>query len=167
MFEIETRSEDETLALGRLLGEVVRPGDILGLSGTLGAGKTVLVRGLAEGLGCDPERVRSPTFTLMVTYVGGRLPLHHIDLYRLRPSEDDRLALREVLFGREVTAIEWIEHLGEDVEHLAIDIEIPAPRASGSADATPADIPHTRRIRLRACGDRFAPLIEAIRSRWR
>ena len=166
MLEIETRSEDETLALGRLLGELVRPGDILGLSGSLGAGKTVLVRGLAEGLGCDPERVRSPTFTLMVTYTGGRLPLHHLDLYRMQPSEDDRLALREVLFGREVAAIEWIERLGEDVERLDVDIEIPAPVAAAVPTSTPTDIPHTRRIRLRACGDRFVPLLEAVRSRW-
>lgn len=167
MLEIETRSEEETLALGRLLGQVVRPGDIVGLSGTLGAGKTVLVRGLAEGLGCDPERVRSPTFTLMVTYTGGRLPLHHLDLYRMQPTEDDRLALREVLFAGEVSAIEWVEHLGEDVEQLAIHIEIPAPAAGEGKGAAPLDIPHTRRIRLRACGDRFVPLIEAIRSRWR
>lgn len=166
MLEIETHSEDETLGLGRLLGELVRPGDIVGLSGTLGAGKTVLVRGLAEGLGCDPERVRSPTFTLMVTYTGGRLPLHHLDLYRMQPSEDDRLALREVLYGQEVSAIEWIEHLGEDLERLAVDIEIAAPEAAAEGASTPADIPHSRRIRLRACGDRFAPLLEAVRSRW-
>lgn len=166
MLEIETHSEEETLGLGRLLGELVRPGDILGLSGTLGAGKTVLVRGLAEGLGCDPGRVRSPTFTLMVTYSGGRLPLHHLDLYRMQPSEDDRLALREVLFAREVSAIEWIERLGEEVERLAVDIEIPAPEVTGGHPSTPADIPHTRRIRLRACGDRFVPLLEAVRSRW-
>ncbi len=153
--EIQTHDEDETLRLGRLLGEVLEAGHIVGLSGGLGAGKTVLVRGIAEGLGIDPERVRSPTFTLMVTYPGGRLPLHHLDLYRLAPTEDDRLALREVLYGEDVCAIEWIEHLGEDLDHLAVHLEILPQRLD------------SRRIRLTASGDRHAPLVEAVRSRWR
>ena len=168
--EILARDEDETLALGRLLGELLRPGDVVGLCGQLGAGKTVLVRGLAEGLGADPERVRSPTFTLMVTYEGGRLPLHHLDLYRMEPSEDDRLALREVLFSTGVSAIEWIEHLGEAIEQLRVDIEIvPAGASERRIEAaTPDsdDTPHARRIRLRASGDRYEPLVQAVRSRW-
>jgi tRNA threonylcarbamoyladenosine biosynthesis protein TsaE len=160
--EILARDEEETLALGRLLGQLVRPGDVLGLSGRLGAGKTVLVRGLAEGLGCDPDRVRSPTFTLMVTYEGGRLPLHHLDLYRLQPTEDDRLALREVLFGHAVSAIEWVEHLGEEIPQLAIGIEILAA-GDGHGEASRAD---ARRIQLRASGDHYRPLVQAVRSRW-
>jgi tRNA threonylcarbamoyladenosine biosynthesis protein TsaE len=155
MLEIVTTDEDATLALGRLLGELVRPGDVLGLTGGLGAGKTVLVRGVALGLGIDPEKVRSPTFTLMVTYTGGRLPLHHLDLYRLAPGEDDRMALREVLYDRAVAAVEWFEHLGEEMDHLHVDLQIPP------------DQPHARRIRLRAGGDAHAPLVEAVRLRWR
>jgi tRNA threonylcarbamoyladenosine biosynthesis protein TsaE len=162
MLEITTATEDETLALGRLLGELVRPGDVLGLSGQLGAGKTVLTRGLAEGLGCDPEKVRSPTFTLMVTYEGGRLPLNHLDLYRLEATEDDRLALREVLFASGVSAIEWFERLGEEMDHLEVRMSMEASPPSGGD--SPA---YARRIRLRACGDGYAPLVEAVRSRWR
>lgn len=158
MLEIVARSEDDTLALGQLLGELVRPGDVIGLSGPLGAGKTVLVRGLAQGLGADPERVRSPTFTLMVTYEGGRLPLHHLDLYRLDASEDDRLSLREVIFGDAVSAIEWHERLGEEVDHLAVELSIEGSRG---------DDANARRIRLRACGDAYGPLVEAVGSRWR
>jgi len=153
--EITSHGEEETLALGRILGEALRPGDVIGLSGGLGAGKTVLVRGLAEGLGIDPVRVRSPTFGLLVTYEGGRLPLHHLDLYRLEASEDDRLALREVLYGDGASAIEWIEHLGEPIDQLAIEIALDPRRLD------------VRRIRLEASGDRHAALVEAVRSRWR
>jgi len=163
MLEIAAATEEEMLALGRLLGELVRAGDVIGLSGPLGAGKTVFVRGLAEGLGCDPERVRSPTFTLMVTYEGGRLPLHHLDLYRLETSEDDRMALREILFGDGVTGIEWFERLGEEIDHLAVDISIEARRGADAGESGA----HGRRIRLRACGDAYGPLVEAVGSRWR
>jgi tRNA threonylcarbamoyladenosine biosynthesis protein TsaE len=155
MLDIAARTEDDTIAFGRLLGELVRAGDVIGLCGVLGAGKTVLVRGLAEGLGIDPERVRSPSFTLMVTYEGGRLPLHHVDLFRLSPTEDDRLALREVFFGGGVCAVEWFERLGEALDHLAVVIEIPEVGVD------------VRRIRLRASGDRYVPLVQAIGSRWR
>jgi tRNA threonylcarbamoyladenosine biosynthesis protein TsaE len=154
--ELAIAGEEQTLALGRLLGELVRPGDLIGLHGPLGAGKTVFVRGLAEGLGADPERVRSPSFTLLVTYEGGRLRLHHLDLFRLQPSEEDRLALREFLFGADVAAVEWFEHLGEDADRLTVEIRPTA--TSGASDE--------RRIRLTACGDHYRPLVQAVRSRW-
>ena len=162
MLQIEAEREEDTLSFGRLLGELVRPGDVIGLSGPLGAGKTVLVRGLAEGLGCDPERVRSPSFTLMVSYERGRLPLHHLDLYRLTPSEEDRLALREILFGTGVCAIEWFERFGEDLPHLSVEIGMVR---SDSESTEPANRSHARRIRLRASGDQYRPLIEMIRSK--
>jgi tRNA threonylcarbamoyladenosine biosynthesis protein TsaE len=88
-------------------------GELIGLRGDLGAGKTVFVRGLAAGLGIDPDRVRSPSFTLVNEYRGGRLPLYHIDLFRLTPGELDRLALREYLYGQGVCAVEWFERFGE------------------------------------------------------
>jgi len=113
---IVTRGEDETRALGRLVGETLRGGAKIGLSGELGAGKTCLVRGLAEGLGIPPDKVRSPSFTLVLPYEGGRLPLYHIDLFRLHPGQIDRLALREYVYGEGVCAIEWIEHLGEPLD---------------------------------------------------
>ena len=169
MLEIAVSSEEETSALGRRLGELVRPGDVVGLSGPLGAGKTVLVRGLAQGLGCDPERVRSPSFTLMVTYEGGRLPLHHLDLYRMQPTEEDRLALREFLYGQAVCAVGWYERLGEECEHLAVEIDFGEHRPMGAV-LTANEVPspsHGRRIRLRASGGRSVALIEAVRSAWR
>lgn len=112
------RSEEATLAAAAALARALRPGDLIGLQGDLGAGKTTFVRGLAQGLGIDPDRVRSPTFTLVNEYGGGRLPLYHIDLYRLAPAAVDRMALREYLYGDGVCVVEWIDRLGEDPPRL-------------------------------------------------
>jgi tRNA threonylcarbamoyladenosine biosynthesis protein TsaE len=107
----QTGSEDETAAVGRTLAASLRAGDVVLLSGDLGAGKTALVKGLAEGLGVSRDEVSSPTFTLMQEYRGGRLTLYHVDLYRLDdPREVDDLGLDEVAAGG-VLAIEWAEKL--------------------------------------------------------
>jgi tRNA threonylcarbamoyladenosine biosynthesis protein TsaE len=124
-----TRSEAKTIALGRRIGAALRGGERIGLSGELGAGKTCLVRGIAEGLGIPPENVRSPSFTLIVPYEGGRLPLYHVDLFRLHPGEEDRLALREYLYGDGVCAVEWFERLGEPLQdYLEISLSLMGPR---------------------------------------
>ena len=106
-----THSEAETASVGSALARSLSPGAVILLSGDLGAGKTAFVRGLAEGLGIDPEQVSSPTFTLIQEYRGGRLPLHHVDLYRLRSIEVDDLGLDELTLGGGVTAIEWPDRL--------------------------------------------------------
>jgi tRNA threonylcarbamoyladenosine biosynthesis protein TsaE len=100
-----TASETETTALGRSLGETLKPGDAVLLIGPLGAGKTAFARGLAEGLGGDPNDVSSPTFTIVQEYAG-RVRLQHVDLYRLAPSEVDDLALED-LWEDSVIAVEW------------------------------------------------------------
>jgi tRNA threonylcarbamoyladenosine biosynthesis protein TsaE len=106
-----THSEVETAAAGRELGPRLSAGSIVLLFGELGAGKTAFVRGLAEGLGARPEDVSSPTFTIMQEYRGGRLPLFHVDLYRLEdPREVEELGLDEIAAGG-VLAIEWAEKL--------------------------------------------------------
>ena len=109
--EVTTGAPEETEALGARLGGVARGGELLGLVGDLGAGKTCLVRGLAAGLGADPEAVHSPTFVIATEYRGGRLPLHHVDLYRFDPPLTDTLYLREALYGAGVAAVEWFERL--------------------------------------------------------
>ena len=86
-------SENETRALARELAADLVAGAIVLLSGDLGAGKTAFVRGLAEGLGVDPDEVTSPTFTLVHEYRGGRLPLVHVDLYRLDRADLDEIGL--------------------------------------------------------------------------
>jgi tRNA threonylcarbamoyladenosine biosynthesis protein TsaE len=119
---ITSHGEEETRAFGARLAQHLQGGELIGLVGELGAGKTCLVRGLAEGLGIAPQKVRSPTFTLVNEYGGGRLPLYHIDLYRLAPSPVDRVALRDYLCSDGVCVVEWFERLGEDWSHLRIEL---------------------------------------------
>lgn len=106
-----TSSEEETHAVAHELAGRLNPGDVVLLSGNLGAGKTTFVRGLAAGLGIDPEDVSSPTFTLVHEYQGGRLALYHADLYRIDKAAADDLGLEEMGVADGVLAIEWPEHL--------------------------------------------------------
>jgi len=108
---VTTHSEAETSAVGSDLAGSLTAGSVVLLTGDLGAGKTAFVRGLAAGLGIDPDAVSSPTFTLIQEYRGGRLPLHHVDLYRLRSIEVDDLGLDELTLEGGVTAIEWPDRL--------------------------------------------------------
>jgi tRNA threonylcarbamoyladenosine biosynthesis protein TsaE len=125
MTERVTRSEVETAAVGRELASTLKPGDVLLLSGNLGAGKTAFVRGLAEGLDIDPDEVSSPTFTLIHQYHGGRLALYHADLYRLQRTATDDLGLEELGVRDGVLAIEWPDRLSHEIKGaIAIDIEI-------------------------------------------
>jgi tRNA threonylcarbamoyladenosine biosynthesis protein TsaE len=108
---VTTRSEDETATVARELAATLRPGDVVLLSGNLGAGKTAFVRGLAAGLGIDPDEVSSPTFTLVHEYRGGRLTLYHVDLYRLDRAATEDLGLEEMGVADGVLAIEWPDRL--------------------------------------------------------
>jgi tRNA threonylcarbamoyladenosine biosynthesis protein TsaE len=109
--EVVSRSEAETRAAARALAADLQPGATLLLSGDLGTGKTVFVKGLADGLGIDPDDVTSPTFTLVHEYQGGRLPLVHVDLYRLDRADLDDIGLDADAAAAGVTAIEWAERL--------------------------------------------------------
>lgn len=110
---IELPDQEATQALGRSLGKQLSAGSVLLLQGDLGSGKTTLVQGLGSGLGI-PE-IDSPTFTLINEYTKGRIPLYHIDLYRLSPAEADALYLETYWEGIEtepgIVAIEWAERL--------------------------------------------------------
>jgi tRNA threonylcarbamoyladenosine biosynthesis protein TsaE len=109
---LESKSAEETAAFGASLAMDLKAGDVILLRGELGAGKTCLVAGLAKGLGSDAE-VGSPTFTLINEYKGGRLPLYHIDLYRLEEgAQIEGLGLDEYFDGQGVCAVEWSERLG-------------------------------------------------------
>lgn len=120
-----THSEDETTTVARELAADVKAGDVILLSGNLGAGKTAFVRGLAAGLGIDPEDVSSPTFTLVHEYRGGRLTLYHADLYRLDRVATDDLGLEEMGVADGVLAIEWPDRLSHALPGARrIDIEI-------------------------------------------
>ena len=106
-----TASEEETRALGRALARELAPRGVLLLSGELGSGKTVLARGIGEGLGIDAREVQSPTFTLIREHAGTGGRLVHVDLYRLDPEETASLGLDELLAGPGVKVVEWAERL--------------------------------------------------------
>ena len=118
-----TRSQDDTERLAGTLAAELGAGDVVLLSGPLGAGKTAFVRGLARGLGVDPDEVSSPTFTLVHEYRGGRLRLFHADLYRLGTAGAEELGLDELGVNDGVLAIEWPDRLGHAFRG-AIEVEI-------------------------------------------
>ncbi|SRR5579875_573950 len=152
-FEIESRSARETKAWARRLATLLTGGEIIGLTGDLGAGKTCFVKGLARGLGLDEDRVLSPTFTMIQEH-RGRFTLYHIDLYRLEVARLDDLGLREYLFAEGVAAVEWFERLREapEIDYLAVRIEY-----AGA---------NQRRIELSAISDRYAALIGKLKTRF-
>ena len=112
MSEVLTRlcpAEKDTLALGKRIGERLGRGDLLSLHGPLGAGKTVLVRGIAAGTGADANRVRSPTFVLHSVYQGRSMLLHHLDLYRLGSGAEVTFLDIEGLLESGAVVVEWGE----------------------------------------------------------
>ncbi len=114
-----------TLALGRYLGEIARPGEAITLAGTLGAGKTTLTQAIGQGLQV-PEScyITSPTFSLLHEYPG-RLPLYHLDLYRLSDeTEIEDLGLLEYLYGTGLSVIEWPDRLGSLMPEERLHIEL-------------------------------------------
>jgi tRNA threonylcarbamoyladenosine biosynthesis protein TsaE len=122
---LHSDNEETSLDLGRRIGETLEPGDVLALWGELGAGKTLLTRGIARGLSIPPEiPITSPTFTFINEYEG-RLHLYHLDLYRLTDLDElETLPWREALFGTGAAVIEWPERLGEWLPEERFDIRI-------------------------------------------
>ena len=117
---IRSNSEQETRSIASALGRDLAMGTVLLLSGDLGAGKTAFVRGLAEGLGIDPDEVTSPTFTIVHEYRGGRLPLVHVDLYRLDRADLDEIGLDQDLAATGIVAVEWSERLSRRIPEATI-----------------------------------------------
>lgn len=114
--------QGSTVALGRELGAVLEGGDVLVLTGDLGAGKTQLTKGIAQGLGVTDD-VTSPTFTIEMVYEGGRLPLYHFDLYRLeRADQLDDTGLFDVLGGDGACVIEWGEQFSDEIGPERVDV---------------------------------------------
>ena len=111
-----TTSPVQTEALGAALGQRLKAGTVIAYRGDLGAGKTAFTRGLARGLGCR-EIVTSPTYTIVNEYLGGRIPLFHFDMYRLRSSDDLwDIGWEDYLERGGVCAVEWSENVDDAME---------------------------------------------------
>ena len=147
--EWTTRDEAETRELGRALGRLLRAGDVVTLSGEMGAGKTVLAQGL--GLGLDVEEpVSSPTFALVHEY-RGRVPVWHLDTYRIgSPEEVIDLSWQDMLAGGGVVLVEWPERIAEALPDERLEIVL----VPGEAD--------TRRLRLTPHGARMREVAAAL-----
>lgn len=149
--ELVTHSPEETQELGRRLGEMSLPGDVFLLVGNLGAGKTCFTQGMAWGLGIK-EYAMSPTFVI-VRELHGRLPLYHIDLYRLdRLEETMDLGLDDYFYGQGVSVVEWAEKALSILpkEHLLIEI-------SYLSDTE-------RRIQMKPSGQRYQDIIARLQK---
>ena len=148
-----SRSAEHTREWGIRLGKLLDGGEIIGLVGELGAGKTCFVRGLTEGLEVSQKAwIRSPTFTLVNEY-HGRLPIYHIDLYRLENTgELEELNLREYLYSNGVSLIEWFEYFpaGELEEYLELRL---AYRGGNKRELT-----------FNGHGDRYKQIISALQG---
>lgn len=123
--QFTTKTAEESIELGYKIGQCLQPGDCVLLFGDLGAGKTTMTLGLSRGLGLsDSEYVRSPTFTLINEYAG-RLPIYHLDLYRIESSgELDQLGLDEVFSSQGVCIVEWAERLNAAEFEIETRLEI-------------------------------------------
>lgn len=152
LFEIQSNSEAETIAFGRQIGGRLKPGDLLLLLAAFGAGKTHLTKGIAAGLGADPDEVNSPSFVIINQYAAGaahrRMPIFHADLYRIETAHElGTVGLEECLNGDGVCIIEWGERAADWLPQERLVVEI--------AETGPT----SRRLRLIPQGERYERLV--------
>jgi tRNA threonylcarbamoyladenosine biosynthesis protein TsaE len=160
VFRAVSESPADTAAIGYKLGRLLESGDIVCLRGELGAGKTVLARGIAAGMGADASRVASPTFTLAREY-SGRRPIYHLDLYRLSgPDDVEDAGLTEYIGGDGVALIEWPQVYRYLNEIDRLDVSITAPGAGDTGDT--GDSGDRRELEFRAHGARYESILEAM-----
>ncbi|WP_161843226.1 tRNA (adenosine(37)-N6)-threonylcarbamoyltransferase complex ATPase subunit type 1 TsaE [Candidatus Enterococcus huntleyi] len=149
---IENPTQTEQLAF--IIGEVAQPGDNLVLTGDLGAGKTTLTKGIARGLGID-QLIKSPTYTIIREYQQGRIPLYHMDVYRVEYGASD-LGLDEYFEGDGLSVIEWGNLLNEALPEDYLELVIHKDEKN----------PEKRTIELTAFGSQAAALEARIRQSW-
>ncbi|MBI2487864.1 MAG: tRNA (adenosine(37)-N6)-threonylcarbamoyltransferase complex ATPase subunit type 1 TsaE [Deltaproteobacteria bacterium] len=128
---LHVSKEEDTIRLGEVIGSLLEPGSIIALKGQLGAGKTVLVKGIARGLKVE-EEPNSPTFVIMNAYEG-RIPLYHFDLYRISGIDElEGIGYEDYFFGDGVSVIEWADLVKEILPEETIKIEIKIPEEKNS-----------------------------------
>lgn len=150
-------SQESTIALGRVLGTILQPGDVLVLTGDLGAGKTQLTKGIAAGMGVTDD-VTSPTFTIEMVYEGTSMPLYHFDLYRLDdPDQLEDTGLFDVLGGDGPCVIEWGEQFSDEIGPARLDVYV-----SRLDDDVQAGVEPPRQVRLVAHDERGRQLVSQL-----
>ncbi len=138
-FCVYALKEEDTIKVGEALGGLLKPSDIVALKGELGAGKTVLVKGIAKGL-CLKAEPNSPTFVIMNAYEG-RIPLYHFDLYRISGAvELEGIGYEDYFFGDGVTVVEWADRVDEIFPQSTIEIEIKIPENKNTDSETVREI---------------------------
>ena len=149
----QTKSTEETVRVGKDIGRRLLPGDVVALVGELGAGKTQLIKGLAAGVGIENSAyISSPSFTLIHEYPG-KIPLYHVDLFRLgREQEAEELGLEEYFQGRGITAIEWADKIPSLLPQELLFISI------ASMDK------NIRSVEISGRGERYLNLVDQIQS---
>lgn len=153
MKKFEVNTAEATQAIGERLGALVTAGDVILLDGDLGAGKTTFTKGLALGLGIT-RNIKSPTFTIIREYQTGRLPLYHMDVYRLEDGSGDELGLEEYFNGDGVSVVEWSQFVAD---------ELPDSYMKLSFNRDDADLDSTKRmITITAVGDHFNEILEQL-----
>lgn len=150
--ELYLEDSNATERFGRLIGNKVQEGDVICLTGDLGAGKTLFTQGVASALGVAPEDVTSPTFTIMNIYEGRDFEIHHFDLYRLnRPEELEDIGFDEYCGGEGVTLIEWAELFPEQLPEEYLQLTL---LHAGNG----------RKAVLEARGERAAELLQEVEA---
>jgi tRNA threonylcarbamoyladenosine biosynthesis protein TsaE len=152
MFSVITSSTEQTEQLGRIVGALLGPGDLLCLYGDLGAGKTHFSFGIAQGLEVREQYITSPTFTFVNEYEG-RIPFYHIDLYRLKdPAELEGIGFEEYIDSDGATVIEWAERAEDELPAESLSVYLSHVSDSG------------REIGFLAEGGRYEKLLQDIRT---
>ena len=155
MESLTLTNRDATIALGKKIGQQLVAGDVLVLDGDLGAGKTTFTKGLAAGLEI-PDIIKSPTFTIIHEYQDGRLPLYHMDAYRLENGGAEDLGLEEYFDGDGVSVVEWAEF---------VEDELPADFLAIHFKRTDDD--NTRVLEFEPHGQHFDQIVKSVVEYWK
>ncbi len=140
MITFTTNSAEETIELGKKIGSLLQKGDIIAMQGTLAAGKTTITKGIAQSLEVK-DTITSPTFCLISEYEG-KMPLYHMDVYRLDGAEDfANLGTEDMLYGEGVSIIEWSEKIMEELPKKTIILKL-EPHEDGTRTITIENWPH-------------------------
>lgn len=149
--KIISRSDKQTIAIGKIIAKYLKPSDVICLFGQLGSGKTTLTKGIAEGLGIPKNNVVSPSFVLIREHAKARLPLYHFDLYRLKGTQCILdLGYEEYLYAKGVSVIEWADKLGLLMPQEFLKVELTLKNDS------------SRSLKFEAKGEHYKGLLNKI-----